>query len=569
MSWGRAGRWLGPALLVVPAAFIAVLFVWPLAVIVDSGLRPNGRLALSAVGDVLGDDRLVGVVWFTTWQAAASTALTLLVGLPAAWVMARLRFRGRRLVWSLLVVPFVLPTVVVAAAFLILLGPDGPVNAALGGLGWGSAAAPAVEPRGAVWVVVLAHVFFNVAVVVRLVGAAWARLDPRVEESAAVLGAGPWRVLREVTAPLLAPAVVAAASIVYLFSFTSFGVVLLLGRSRLRTLEVEIYQQARNLDLTTAATLALVQLAVVLVLLALAGALQRRWTVALPVRPAGDTGHRPTGPGERVALVVTLAGLAVLLAAPVLALVARSFRIDGEWTSAAWSGLDDVRQGSVLFVSPVDALRTSLVTAAVAATISIVIGGLAALGIAAVEHRRGGRRSVGASLLDATLMLPLGTSAVTIGFGFVVALDEPPLDLRGSALLVPLAQALVAVPFVVRTLLPALRSVRPGLREAATVLGAAPVRVWREVDLPLVARPAVGAFAFALAVSLGEFGATVFVARADAPTLPLVVERLLGQPGQLNVAQAMAVATVLAVATAAVVAVVELVRPGGVGVDDG
>jgi thiamine transport system permease protein len=159
-------------------------------------------------------------------------------------------------------------------------------------------------------------------------------------------------------------------------------------------------------------------------------------------------------------------------------------------------------------------------------------------------------------------MLPLGTSAVTIGFGFVLALDEPPLDLRGSPLLVPLAQALVAVPFVVRSLLPALRTVQPRLRDAAAVLGASPASVWRHVDLPLVARPAVGALAFALAISLGEFGATVFVARSDAPTLPIVVERLLGQPGELNVAQAMAVATVLAVVTAAVVAVVELAGRG-------
>ena len=438
----RSRPWVGPALLAVPALFVAVLFVWPLAVVLDTGLRPDGGGPdLAGVADVLGDDRLLGVVWFTTWQAAASTALTLVVGLPAAWVVARLRFRGRRFLWSVLVVPFVLPTVVVAAAFLTLLGPDGPVNGALAGMGIGDAARPAVEPRGAVWVVLAAHVFFNVAVVIRVVGAAWARLDPRIEESAAVLGAGRWRTAREVTAPLLAPATVAAASIVYLFSFTSFGVVLLLGRSRLRTLEVEIYAQARTLDLTAAATLALVQLAVVVALLALAGRVQRRWTVALPVRPAGDTAHAPRSRGERAALVATLGGLAVLLGAPVLALVARSFRVGDTWTVAAWTGLGDVRRGSVLFVSPLDALRTSLVTAGVAATVSIVVGGLAALGIATVERRRPSGRSVGASLLDATLMLPLGTSAVTIGFGFVLALDRPPVDLRGSAALVPLARA--------------------------------------------------------------------------------------------------------------------------------
>lgn len=561
----RRGWWVAPGLLAVPVAFLLALFVWPLAVLVDAGLRPDGRLDLAALGDVLGDGRLRGVVWFTAWQAVASTVLTLIVGLPGAWAFARLRFRGRRLAWSALVVPFVLPTVVVGAAFLTLLGADGPVNVVLAGLGLGSTSAPALEPRGSVWVVVAAHVFFNVAVVIRVVGGAWRRLDPRLEDCAAALGAGRWRTFAEVTVPLLAPAVVAAASIVALFSFTSFGVVLLLGRSRVRTLEVEIFQQARTLDLAAAASLALVQLVVVVVLLVAASRLQRRWAVSLPARPEAETAHRPRSGGERWALRGVLAMLAVVLGAPLLALVARSLRVGDDWGLGAYTGLAEAEADAVLFVSPLEAARTSLVTAAGAATISIVIGGLTAVGLAVAERRRAQRHPssprrapVGATLLDAAVMLPLGTSAVTIGFGFVLALDEPPLDLRGSPLLVPLAQALVAVPFVVRSLLPALRTVQPQLRDAAAVLGASPARVWRHVDLPLVVRPAVGAFAFALAISMGEFGATVFVARADAPTLPLVVERLLGQPGEVHVAQAMAVATVLAVVTAAVVAAVEL-----------
>jgi thiamine transport system permease protein len=157
-------------------------------------------------------------------------------------------------------------------------------------------------------------------------------------------------------------------------------------------------------------------------------------------------------------------------------------------------------------------------------------------------------------------MLPLGTSAVTIGFGFLVALDRPPLDLRTSVLLVPLAQALVAIPFVVRVVAPELRSIDPRLRDAAAVLGAAPGRAWREVDLRITARAFAIAAAFAAAVSLGEFGATVFIARPDAPTLPVVIFRLLGRPGSSSFGQAMAAATILMVVTGAVVALVERLR---------
>jgi len=162
------------------------------------------------------------------------------------------------------------------------------------------------------------------------------------------------------------------------------------------------------------------------------------------------------------------------------------------------------------------------------------------------------------------LMLPLGTSAVTIGFGFLVALDSP-IDLRASWVLIPVAHALVAVPFVVRAVVPVMRAVRTRLREAAAVLGAPPRRVWREVDLPLVARAAAAGAGFAFAVSLGEFGATAFVARPDTPTLPLAIFRFLGQPGTLNFGRAMAMSVILMVVTAAAVALIDRLRPAGLG----
>ena len=134
-------------------------------------------------------------------------------------------------------------------------------------------------------------------------------------------------------------------------------------------------------------------------------------------------------------------------------------------------------------------------------------------------------------------MLPLGTSAVTIGFGFLVALDRWPLDLRAKTMLVPIAQAVVAIPFVIRAVVPALRSIDPRLRDAASVLGAPPRRVWREVDLPIALRAFVVGFGFAVAVSLGEFGATLFVARPDSPTIPIAISRFLDRPGELNIGE--------------------------------
>ena len=244
----------------------------------------------------------------------------------------------------------------------------------------------------------------------------------------------------------------------------------------------------------------------------------------------------------------------MLLGAPIAVLVERSFHPEGGYGFGFYRALSELHRDSTLFVSPVEAIRNSLVFAAVATAIALVVGGLVAFALARPGAHRGGRG------LDALLLVPLGTSAVTIGFGFIIALDHPPIDLRASPWLIPIAQALVAAPFVAWVMLPVLRSIDPRLRDTAALLGAPPHRVWREIDLPIAARALLVAAGFAFAISLGEFGATVFLARPDAPTLPVVIFRLLGQPGNRNFGAAMAASTILMVLTAAAVLALERAR---------
>ena len=504
------------AAIAVPVAFLAVFFVYPLAAIVARGLAESGAGTFATA-------EMVRIAWFTTWQAALSTALTFAVGLPLAWVVGRYAFRARSLVLAAVLVPFVLPTLVVATSFVSLL-PE------------------ALDQS--VWAILLAHAFFNVAVVVRVVGGYWAGLDPTTEAAAAVLGASPLQRLREVTLPQLAPALAAAAALTFLFSFTSFGVIVVLGGPRRATLETEIYNQAARLfDLRTAAVLSLVQLAAVAAIVIVTSRLEGR--LAGRGRPASAwrTLRRPVG-HERWLVASVLGASAVLLGLPVAALIRRSL------ATADGLGLDHYRslgeETSVLLVTPWDAVGNSLLFATVATGLALAVGGLLALVLARIRP----------GWLDALVLLPLGGSAVMLGFGFVIAFDEPPLELRGSPALVPVAQALVAAPFVFRIIAPALRSVRPELREAAALLGASPARVRREIDLPLVGRAVGGAAGFAFAIALGEFGATIFVSQADRPTLPVAIFRFLGRPGAENQGTAAALAVVLALlaATAALLA---------------
>jgi len=524
----QATRWLVVA---IPAAFITVFFFVPIVGVVSNGLGGNGWTSL---GDLWGSSRERRVIWFTLWQAAASTMITLVVALPAASLVAGLSERRRRLVRALVTVPFVLPTVVVAGAYEGLftrLGLD----------------SGAIRLHHTVWAILVAHVFFNFAVVVRTVGSYWAGLDGRLEEQARILGASRWRTFREVTFPRLRPAVASAAAIVFLFSFTSFGVILILGGPRRATIETDIYRFAVTRgDLGTAASLALVQLIAVLALVTVSTVLERRRVVS--TRQARVASMPP----RRVWIWANVTVMLVLLATPIAVLIERSLAVGDGYSFRHYGAL--ARRARQLPAPAIIALRNSLMFAVLATALAVVVGGLASL---VVVH---GRRAL-SRVFDLGLTLPLGTSAVTIGFGILITLDEPPLDLRTSWVIIPIAHALVGVPFVIRTMVPVLRSIDDSLRQAAAMLGATPSQVRREIDVPIGARGLVVGAGFAFAVSMGEFGATSFLPRrADTITAPVALFRLLSTPGDLLRGQAMALAVVLMIVVAAAVVVIESAR---------
>ena len=502
----------------LPAVFIGYLFVYPLVRILWLGISEL------QFADIMVETRLLRVAWFTLWQATVSTVLTLIAAAPLTWAVSRFEFPGRRFAQGVVIVPFVLPTVVVGTAFAAL--------------GW----------RGSIWAILAAHVFYNIAVVVRTVGGLWARIDRRVEEAASMLGASPWTVFRKITLPLLRPAIIAAASIMFLFTFTSFGVILILGGFGYATLEVEIYRQAVTLfDLPLASVLALAQLAGVSTLLAVYARRQERSASPLVLASESVTRRRPTG---RTALGVGAAavGTLALLAIPPAVLVVRAL---------GHNGFGRLFTDDPVVGRPVEAVPTSLWFAGVATVLAVGVGMCAAY----VISRRASRLS---RWFDVILMLPLGTSAVTIGFGFLIALDRP-IDLRATAILVPLAHALVAVPFVVRATVPLLRSISPSVREAAAMLGASPRQVFRHVDLPIVSRAALVGAGFAFVVSLGEFGATSFIARPNTTTVPVMIFRLLGRPGVANFSAAMALASILGALTALAILTIDRLRSSDLG----
>lgn len=541
----RSGRWATVALAAVPLAVLAVFFLYPVSGMVARGFWPEGSFDPGGVADVLGRPRVHRVLVFTLWSAGLATVIAVVLGIPVAFALHRLSFPGQAFLRTLIVVPFVMPTVVAGVAFRQLISDAGP----LGGL----------NLDGTPVAIVAALVFFNVSVVVRTVGSFWKGLDRRTEEAAAALGASPLRVFITVTFPALRPAVASAASVVFLFCSTSFGIVLTLGGLRYANIETEIYQlTTQELDLQAAAALSVLQIVVVTGLL-MVSAKVRRGAPALA--RAASAGRRPRR-GDTPVLVWTVVVVGFLMT-PLVSLLHGSLRTEDGWGWDNYAALQTAGTDNALLVTASSALARSFEVAVQAAGLALALGVVVAYLVSRRPRALGARRLVG--LFDGIFMLPLGVSAVTLGFGFLITLSRAPLDLRTSSLLLPIAQAMVALPLVVRTLAPVLTSIDPRQRDAAASLGAGPVRVLIAVDLPHAWRAVVAATGFAFAVSLGEFGATSFLARDDSPTLPVVIYRLISHPGAENFGMALAASVVLAAATGVVMLVVDRFRVGSMG----
>ncbi len=541
----------------VPLLFFAVFFFYPLLSIFDVSLRPDGQLDLSGFSKLITSTYYRDTLLFTVWQAFLSTILTIGLAIPSAYVFTRYRFRGKSLLMSIATVPFVLPTVVVASAFTALLGTRGLVNTALMSL-FSLDDAP-IQLQGTLTIILIVHVFYNYAIALRMIAGYWANQSSRIEEAAQMLGCDGWRLWWEIRLPMIRPAIFAASILVFIFTFTSFGIVLILGGIQFATLEVQIYYQALNVfNLPLAAALSLVQIVIMFAMMLVYTRLQRdipsatlqsQQVIAIPPKTAK----------ERLLVYSNIGLMVILLFTPLLALVLRSFvGGDGGATVEFYQALNENTRRSILFVPPLVAVGNSLVFAILTTSLTLVLGVISSYLIAMPSARL-------SRLLDPILMLPLATSAVTLGFGFIIALDEPPLNLRSSWVLLPIAHSLVALPFVIRSVLPSLRLIPSNLQEAGQMLRASPMQIFRFIELPLISRGLIVGATFAFTVSMGEFGASLFVARPDTPTMPIVIFRLLGQPGSTNYGQAMAMSSILMVICTMSFVLIERVRTAGVG----
>jgi len=542
---GWISIWQSIALWFVPVLFLGIFFFIPLGKIINlSGIFQHGlQLTQGEWGAV------VRPLTFTIFQAVVSTVLTLCIGIPGAYVLSHFRFTGRELIKAALIVPFILPTVVVASCFNSLLGPHGMINELL--MTIFHLQSPPIALLNSFWAIILGHIFYNTSLVILVVGEAWSKMNPNYETSARVLGANRFQTALHITFPLLTPSVLASSLLVFIFDFTSFGVVLLLGGPAFATLEVEIFIQATQmLNLRLATVMSLIQIVMTLGLAAVYAGVSHGQSFELtPHFKRGEALKSSPFPQKIFSLGV-LTVLFMFFFTPLIALVTRSMTSYQSGSSigipffggASWSYYSELfinRHGSLFYVPPYEAVFNSLLFATITVFITLPLGVLIVLALRQ-PHRIN-------RILDPLIMLPLGSSAVTLGLGLLLAFNTTALYKIPFPVLLPIAHGLVALPLVVRIIQPAIDAIPVNLAFSARILGADRWHVLRDIEFPLLKQPVIVSSIFAFSVSLGEFGATTFLNRPDYPTIPIVIYRFLTHPGQVNYGQAMAMSTILMV----------------------
>ena len=502
----------------IPLTFVAVLFYWPIAKITSLGFSGDWLATLS-------EPKTLEVIWLTLWQAAVSTIVTLVIAIPGAYLLYRRSFPGQRFIKALITVPFVLPSIVVAVGFTVFRNVhDFWIELGLTFLS---------DP---VYWIIAAHVFVNYSIAVRTIGGVWAGLDTEIDEAAGLDGAGRLRSLLAVSLPQLRPAIFSAAALVFLFSATSFGIVLVLGGGQVQTIETAIYFSATQfLDLEAAAALVFVQTLITAAAF-LVGSSLAKGTVGL--EQVFEGARKPRVDVRDWPAAVLTGGIVLgLLLMPMLLVLVEAFKVGDGWGITNFANMGTRGARDLLNISVLDAAANSLRNMVVAAGIAFVLGTLISWLLVRTKQK----------LLDLVFLVPLGVSSVVLGFGFLVSFDSTWLPLRSSWLIVPLAQALIALPMVIRLVYPALVSIGKEPIEQASLDGASSWQIWRFVESGMIKGVLLTAAGYAAIISVGEFGASSFLAYGSEGTIPTLLFRLIARPGEQNYGMAMAVSAILIV----------------------
>jgi thiamine transport system permease protein len=493
--------------------FFALFFFVPIAGVYVEAFRDVPLAAvLSRIWGILGSGRTASIIGFTTGQAALSSLIGVLAALPLAYMVSHYTFPGKRLVYSLSLIPFILPSIVVVICMISFYGKSGLLNSLLG-----TDYNLVYNFRG----IVLAHVFYNFSLAIRIISTAWLSIDRRYREAAETLGERPLGLLVRVTLPLLAPAILSAFVLIFIYTFLSFGIILVFGGVRFATLEVAIYQEIFvNLDLVSAAVFSMIQLALSLGFIALSARVIHATRSARSGVDRGLPSLRSAGPVGRVVMSAYGIAAVVFVLGPILTMFGRALTdANGALSFESFRqllvpGAADRNVEGILRSTVPGVILRSIAIASASGTMIFLMAGALALSL------RGRRRTA----FESFLQIPIGMSFVTVSLGlrFVWGATIPP------AALVVMGQFFIGFPLVFRILRTGVEELGDNVVRSAQILGADRWAVLRDIELPLLRRTLLNAYAYALALPFADLTVVLAAGRGRIATFPVAIYRLIG-----------------------------------------
>ena len=485
--------------LLIPVLFIFLFLVLPVGSIILEAFKTDQNFLISAV-EVISDNQKL--IFNSVYQAFFSTVAAVGIGLVAAFVFSKYDFRGKKFFSALSLVPFVMPSILVALAFVLVFGNNGVLNRVL--MDWFLLEEP-IKILYSFNGIILAHAFYNFPIVMRFVSATWSNLDKKMQFAAETLGAGKWTVFWKITLPQLLPSIFAAASLVFVYCFMSFAIVLTLGGVEFSTLEIGIFQAiSRDFDLFAGMILAGIQFVILFGVLMFYQQILKKYNVKTDkINTQKEKISFKSWKGLGLLSVIGIIVGIILI--PLLAIVLFSVSNGGVSNYVSLFSGNSVT-GSSAFNAILTSLGFGFGTVLVTVPVSLMFA-------IYLRNKK--------SFLRNILVMSIAVSSVTLGLGYVLFFSA------GSWIIIVLAHSVLAMPFAFRIISNSLEKIPDETLYAAESLGASFSEKIKRVIIPIIKPGIIGAAAFSFAISLGELALTFMLYNGKWVTIPLYIYRLI------------------------------------------
>ena len=522
---------LAKAVFALTGLFFFFFFLWPIGETLRGAFFDGtGRFTLDYVFEVFRNPIYLEGLTNAFWLAVWSTALTILIAVPLAFVSDRFLFPGKNILGAMVLIPMILPPFVGAIGIKAILGQAGAFNALLASLGLMNPDAPIDWlGQGRFWGIVIMNALHLYPILYLNVVAALANVDPAMEEAAENLGCTGLRKFLKITLPLIMPGLFAGGTIVFIWAFTELGVPLMFEFTRVTS--VQIFAGIKDIGGNPFPfALVAVMLASTVILYAGGKFMFGRNSHAMMAKATSQGGPRKVGVLASTLCTLLFAGVTLLAVLPHLGVVLVAFSRD--WYDSILPAQLTLAnfEAALGHNLTLPSIQNSLKYAGLATIVDIVLG--IAIAYVVVRTKLPGRQ-----ILDAMAMLPLAVPGLVLAFGYLAMTQDGRLfsalnPANDPLLILVIAYSVRRLPYVVRSAAAGFQQTSVTLEEAAQNLGCPPFRALRKITVPLIMANLLAGGLLAFSFAMLEVSDSLILAQKqeDFPITKAIYElyQLLG-----------------------------------------